>query len=271
MVPRRPTSRTPPTSSCSATRAPATSRTRRRRPAQPTMLGEAHVVVVLRDPVERAVSNWRFSTENGLETRPLEDGAAREPGRPAPWDPAVTSVSPFAYLERGRYVDYLEPWVGAFPDTHARGVPARSCSRTTPSLERPLDGARRGPGARAGAARRGRSTDSEGEPPALSAGPCGNTGVVLRGERPRPERPPRPVAALVTETQRGATRDGRERADRPRPTSCRTSRSTCRRSRAASSTTCRRPSAAATPSSGGEFAQRAPRRCSPSTPAPPRC
>jgi hypothetical protein len=81
------------------------------------MLGEAHVLAVLRDPVQRAVSNWRFSTENGLETRPLETALRENLRQPAAWDPTVTSVSPFAYVERGRYLDYLEPWMATFPDT----------------------------------------------------------------------------------------------------------------------------------------------------------
>lgn len=81
------------------------------------MLGEAHVLAVLRDPVQRAVSNWRFSTENGLETRPLETALRENLTQEAAWDPTVTSVSPFAYIERGRYLDYLEPWMATFPDT----------------------------------------------------------------------------------------------------------------------------------------------------------
>jgi hypothetical protein len=81
------------------------------------MLGDAHVLAVLRDPVERAVSNWRFSTESGLEERPLETALRENLTTHAAWDPGVTSVSPFAYLERGRYIDYLEPWIAAFPDT----------------------------------------------------------------------------------------------------------------------------------------------------------
>jgi phosphatidylserine/phosphatidylglycerophosphate/cardiolipin synthase-like enzyme len=36
------------------------------------VLGTAQIVVMLRDPLERAVSNWRFSSEHGLEDRPLE-------------------------------------------------------------------------------------------------------------------------------------------------------------------------------------------------------
>lgn len=83
------------------------------------MLGEPHVVALLRDPVTRAVSNWRFSTDNGLEARSLTDALAasldEEPA--AEWDRGTTSVSPFAYLARGRYADHLGPWLEAFPRT----------------------------------------------------------------------------------------------------------------------------------------------------------
>lgn len=81
------------------------------------MLGDAHVVAILRDPVERAVSNWRFSTQNGLETRPLEEALCADLDGEQPWDPSATSVSPFAYLRRGRYLHHLEPWSSTFPDT----------------------------------------------------------------------------------------------------------------------------------------------------------
>ena len=81
------------------------------------VLGQAEVVVVLRDPVQRAVSNWRFSTRHGLETRPLDVALSENLAGPAPWDPTRTSVSPFAYLERGRYLEHLEPWLATFPET----------------------------------------------------------------------------------------------------------------------------------------------------------
>ncbi len=80
-------------------------------------LGDPLVLVVLRDPVKRAISNWRFSTENGLETRPLEVALEENLASSSAWDRDLTSVSPFAYLERGRYVDYLAPWAKTFPDT----------------------------------------------------------------------------------------------------------------------------------------------------------
>ena len=82
-------------------------------------LGEPHVVVVLRDPVQRAVSNWRFSTDHGLETRGLEEALRADLAGDQAWDPATTSVSPFAYVRRGRYADHLPPWTSTFPgSTH---------------------------------------------------------------------------------------------------------------------------------------------------------
>lgn len=81
------------------------------------VLGTPHVVVLLRDPVQRAVSSWRFSTDHGLETRDLDDALRADLEREQPWDPCTTSVSPFAYVRRGRYDEHLAPWTTAFPDT----------------------------------------------------------------------------------------------------------------------------------------------------------
>jgi hypothetical protein len=81
------------------------------------MLGDVHVVAVLRDPVERAVSHWRLSTHHGLERRPLEEALSADLAGEQAWDPRTTSVPPFAYLRRGRYLDYLEPWSARFPDS----------------------------------------------------------------------------------------------------------------------------------------------------------
>jgi Sulfotransferase domain len=80
------------------------------------VLGRPQIVVQLRDPVERAVSNWSFTRSHGMEERPVTEALARNLDGPLPWDPQLTSVSPHAYLERGRYVDHLAPWLDAFPD-----------------------------------------------------------------------------------------------------------------------------------------------------------
>lgn len=81
-----------------------------------TMLADPLILAVLRDPVERARSNWAFSTQHGRESRPLVEALEQNLAGPEPWDPAASSVSPFAYLERGHYVRYLEPWWDRFGD-----------------------------------------------------------------------------------------------------------------------------------------------------------
>ena len=80
------------------------------------VLGDVRVLVQLRDPIARAVSNWQLSTAHGLETRPLEQALVETLEGPREWDPATTSVSPYAYLERGRYAEQLAPWRDAFGD-----------------------------------------------------------------------------------------------------------------------------------------------------------
>ena len=82
-----------------------------------SVLGDPLVLVQLRDPVERAISNWAFSTSGGLEERPLADALRAElRGEVRAWDPDRTSVSPYRYLARGRYADELVPWREALGD-----------------------------------------------------------------------------------------------------------------------------------------------------------
>lgn len=88
------------------------------------VLGDPRVHVQFRDPVQRAVSNWAFSTDNGYEDRPLaealeacltEDAAEDGAGARTPWR-GGTSVSPRAYLRRGRYAGQLRPWLAEYGD-----------------------------------------------------------------------------------------------------------------------------------------------------------
>ena len=72
------------------------------------------VVVVLRDPVERAISNWRFSVANGLEDRDVD--VALDPGRTGDVDEDPCTVRPRMYLQRGRFAELLHPWMATFGD-----------------------------------------------------------------------------------------------------------------------------------------------------------
>lgn len=79
------------------------------------VLGDPWIVVQLRDPVARAVSNWRFSRDNGIEDLPLSDALRADLAGTREWDRERFSVSPFRYVRRGRYADDLAPWREAFP------------------------------------------------------------------------------------------------------------------------------------------------------------
>lgn len=68
----------------------------------------AKIVFILRNPIERAVSNYWFSVKNRFETLPIEQAFMNEEERRQNFDPQKVSVSPYAYLKRGCYIDYIE-------------------------------------------------------------------------------------------------------------------------------------------------------------------
>ena len=73
------------------------------------------LVFILREPVDRAYSNYLWTRMNGLETEDfptalrLED--QREPELPEP----LKFARPFSYFSRGLYADLLTPYVERFP------------------------------------------------------------------------------------------------------------------------------------------------------------
>jgi hypothetical protein len=76
------------------------------------MFPSAKIMISLRDPAERAASNYYFSVINGIETRsPREVFLENVP--PPPLEIPV-SVSPFDYLARGEYSRYLRNYFEVF-------------------------------------------------------------------------------------------------------------------------------------------------------------
>lgn len=73
---------------------------------------QAKFLVMVRDPVDRALSNYRFSVEHGLESLPPNE-ALTPAAEGRPWRHLGLSASPFAYLRRGRYALYLDAWADA--------------------------------------------------------------------------------------------------------------------------------------------------------------
>jgi hypothetical protein len=73
----------------------------------------AKFIFILREPVERAYSNWMRSRLNGLETLPFEEAVGREPDRVSPLPSHQAYARPFDYLTRGRYGTLVEAWIRA--------------------------------------------------------------------------------------------------------------------------------------------------------------
>ena len=78
----------------------------------------AKIIAILRDPVDRALSNYYYSVSNGLETRPVEKALGEEDQVPpdTAWllQGKAVSASPFAYRARGRYVEGLRRYAARF-------------------------------------------------------------------------------------------------------------------------------------------------------------
>jgi len=73
----------------------------------------AKIIFILANPVDRALSNYKFSLENGLETRSLKNVFLNI--IPIDSSDYSTSVNPFNYIERGIYYRFLEYYYSYFP------------------------------------------------------------------------------------------------------------------------------------------------------------
>lgn len=80
-----------------------------------SLFPDMRVIVLLRHPVERAVSNYRYSIRGGYETISFDEAIARESERLASTHFPEVSVHPFAYSRRGHYVRDLVPFAPFFP------------------------------------------------------------------------------------------------------------------------------------------------------------
>lgn len=78
-----------------------------------TWYPDAPLIFLLRNPIERAISNYRFSQSNGIEPLLMDEAFHSEQTRD--YDRTRFSVSPYTYLRRGRYIDYLRMYEQYFP------------------------------------------------------------------------------------------------------------------------------------------------------------
>jgi hypothetical protein len=86
------------------------------------VLPRVRLIVLLRDPVERAYSHWKERRTEGTEPLAFADALAAEPARTAGEkarliaEPGYVSSAYdwYSYRARGRYLEHLEPWLERF-------------------------------------------------------------------------------------------------------------------------------------------------------------
>lgn len=78
-------------------------------------LPSVKLIFVLRNPIERMFSNYRFTVMQGLETRSFDEVASAGYAEPTQQEGAVSNARPLAYAARGLYGAQLSRFEAHFP------------------------------------------------------------------------------------------------------------------------------------------------------------
>lgn len=97
------------------------------------LLPDLKVLFILRHPVDRAISNYRFSKQNGLESESLQYALDHEQQRLKQPIPDGVSSHPQAYLTRSHYARYIERYLGCFDRSQVMVV-IKECLQDEPKV-----------------------------------------------------------------------------------------------------------------------------------------
>jgi hypothetical protein len=100
---------------CSARRAPIIWSRQTLQSASIAHCRGAKLIFVLRNPIDRAYSNYLWSRQNGLENETFEDALALEEQRERDLTPQMRFARPHAYFSRGLYAEHLARFFARFP------------------------------------------------------------------------------------------------------------------------------------------------------------
>ena len=81
-------------------------------------LPNVKLIFILREPVERAFSNYLWSIKNKMETEDFETALLLEDKREKELSENLRYSRPHAYFSRGLYADLLKPYFDLFPQEH---------------------------------------------------------------------------------------------------------------------------------------------------------
>ncbi|MBT5016357.1 sulfotransferase [Candidatus Peregrinibacteria bacterium] len=79
---------------------------------------EAKIIFILRDPIQRALSNYYFSVNNGLEKRTISEVFLEK--IPPETYPDHISTDPFNYLGRGEYMKFIKKYLDCFGEKNVK-------------------------------------------------------------------------------------------------------------------------------------------------------
>ncbi|RZU49280.1 sulfotransferase domain-containing protein [Krasilnikovia cinnamomea] len=102
-----------------------------------TLMPGARIIVLLRDPVQRAFSHWKERRTEGVEPLDFAAALAAEPERTAGERERLiaepgshsTAYDWYSYRARGRYLEHLEPWLRRFDRRRLLFVPSETLYR----------------------------------------------------------------------------------------------------------------------------------------------
>lgn len=83
------------------------------------------LICILRDPVERVISNYWWSVHNGVESRPINEAILIEWENYLKNPPQITQLllsRPHAYIDRSLYYDNLKPFYELFQRRNIRCI-----------------------------------------------------------------------------------------------------------------------------------------------------
>jgi hypothetical protein len=104
------------------------------------LLPGVKLVFILRNPVERAVSNYRWSRRNGHEDQDLMTALSLEPERERALASDLRHARPHAYVSRGLYATYLRRFLALFDRAHILVLRYEDIATRGPELAARLHG-----------------------------------------------------------------------------------------------------------------------------------
>ena len=78
------------------------------------ILGQIPIIVIIRNPIARAISHFEFSKKNGFEKLDFQNAIYLNPNNRS-YSLEELSANPFRYVENGLFYEHLSRWQSIFP------------------------------------------------------------------------------------------------------------------------------------------------------------